>query len=84
MKLADYFASERGAQTRLFELTGIHRPLLSNYARGVRPVPIERCLVIEEATGGKVTRRDLRDDWLTIWPELDRRAAPRKAAKKRR
>lgn len=34
-------------------------------------VPPERCPAIESATGGAVTRRDLRpDDWWLIWPEL--------------
>lgn len=29
------------------------------------------CVAIERATGGAVTRRDLRpDDWQDIWPEL--------------
>lgn len=37
---------------------------------GRRPSP-ENCAGIEAATGGKVTRRDLRpDDWFLIWPEL--------------
>jgi DNA-binding transcriptional regulator YdaS (Cro superfamily) len=34
-------------------------------------VPIERCVPIERATNGAVTRKDLRpDDWQEIWPEL--------------
>ena len=34
-------------------------------------VPIERCPAIEFATGGAVTRRNLRpNDWWLIWPEL--------------
>lgn len=37
---------------------------------GRRPSP-EYCTAIERATGGAVTRRDLRpDDWHRIWPEL--------------
>lgn len=29
------------------------------------------CVLIERATGGQVTRKDLRpDDWQDIWPEL--------------
>ena len=36
-----------------------------------RPVPAARCVQIEVATGGAVTRQDLRpDDWAEIWPEL--------------
>lgn len=36
-----------------------------------RPVPPKQCVRIEQLTGGKVTRRELRpDDWQEIWPEL--------------
>jgi len=36
-----------------------------------RGVPLERCVAIERATNGIVTRKDLRpDDWQNIWPEL--------------
>jgi DNA-binding transcriptional regulator YdaS (Cro superfamily) len=35
------------------------------------------CPLIEQATAGSVTRRDLRDDWKAIWPELDRRKQTR-------
>lgn len=35
-----------------------------------KPSP-ENCVAIEVATGGKVTRKDLRpEDWSRIWPEL--------------
>lgn len=38
---------------------------------GVRPVPIERCVEIEQKTERAVRRWDLRpDDWHRIWPEL--------------
>lgn len=33
--------------------------------------PVGRCVQIERATSGAVTRRDLRpSDWWQIWPEL--------------
>lgn len=54
--------------------------MLSQWASGARPIPVERCYAIERASGGKVTRRDLRDDWQEIWPELDRRTGPRVAS----
>jgi len=39
------------------------------------PEPM-RCVEIEKATAGQVTRRDLRpDDWDRIWPELAERVA---------
>jgi DNA-binding transcriptional regulator YdaS (Cro superfamily) len=38
-----------------------------------RHVPPKQCVRIEKLTGGKVSRRDLRpDDWLELWPELQR------------
>jgi DNA-binding transcriptional regulator YdaS (Cro superfamily) len=38
------------------------------------------CVLIERATGGKVTRQRLRpDDWQAIWPELAKRKTAAKA-----
>ena len=70
MKLSEYLV-ERNAQTELARAIGAQPQLIWQWTRAVRPVPIERCMPIERATGGKVTRRDLRpDDWQEIWPEL--------------
>lgn len=45
--------------------------LISQWKTGARPIPLERCFSIEQATNGQVTRKDLRpDDWMSIWPEL--------------
>ena len=50
--------------------------LISQWRTGARQVPIERCVSIETATAGAVTRKDLRpDDWSAIWPELSSEAA---------
>ncbi|SEL13142.1 DNA-binding transcriptional regulator Cro [Roseateles sp. YR242] len=71
MHLSDFFAQEHGAQAKLAKATGIPAPLLSQWASEDRPVPPVRCVEIERATGGAVTRRDLRPkDWREIWPEL--------------
>lgn len=36
----------------------------------------ENCVGIEKATGGVVTRQELRpDDWFLIWPELAKEPA---------
>jgi len=60
-----------GGQAKLARLIGVTNPTVNQWVRGSRPVPIERCPDIERATGGAVTRRDLRpDDWQRIWPEL--------------
>ena len=75
MRLADYLAQERGRQAALCKATGAHAPDLSRWASGDRPVPLEWCVKVEQATAGAVTRQDLRpDDWQRIWPELAERA----------
>lgn len=76
-------AEHIGSQSLLAKKLGIRQPTVSEWARGERPVPIERCVDIERATNGAVTRRDLRpDDWHRIWPELvtDDHPAPVKQA----
>jgi len=71
MKLIDYTSQQRGGQVRLAKAIEVAPQLIYQWARNIRPVPIERCPAIELATSGKVTRRDLRpDDWHLIWPEL--------------
>ena len=72
MKLSDYLVSQgRGAKSRLAAQVGGHASDVSDWLAGKRPVPVHRCAAIERATGGAVTRRDLRpDDWHLIWPEM--------------
>ncbi|MGV7210473.1 transcriptional regulator [Oxalobacteraceae bacterium A2-2] len=70
MKLIDY-VKHRGAQRALAEQLEITPVLISQWANGVRPIPPERCVEIELATGRQVTRIDMRPtDWEKIWPEL--------------
>lgn len=60
-----------GGQAALASICGVTSQAVSQWVRGIRPIPVERCAVIERATNGVVTRRDLRpDDWHLIWPEL--------------
>lgn len=60
-----------GSQSALAEAIGVKQPTISEWVRGDRPVPIERCTAIEQATDRAVMRWDLRpDDWHRIWPEL--------------
>ncbi|HBE20085.1 MAG TPA: hypothetical protein DDW51_21330 [Cyanobacteria bacterium UBA11367] len=70
MNLKQYFENyERIAS--LARRTGIHDVSLVHWRDGKRPVPIPRCTQLEVATGGLVTRKDLRPgDWWKIWPEL--------------
>lgn len=60
-----------GSAKKLAVEIGISPVLISQWRTGCRPIPVERCAAIEQATNGAVTRRDLRpDDWHLIWPEL--------------
>ena len=69
MKLMDYL-SKHGSQTELARAIKAQPQLVWQWAKTVRPIPIERCVPIERATNGAVTRKDLRpDDWQSIWPE---------------
>lgn len=78
MNLKIYITNtERGAATRLAESLDISLSHLSQMAAGTSAISPARCVAIEQATAGAVTRQDLRpDDWMKIWPEL----AAKKAA----
>lgn len=58
-----------GGRPTLAQMLGVSLGAIGNWkARGM---PIGPCLAIERATGGKVTRKDLRPvDWQDIWPEI--------------
>ena len=79
MHLKDYLLTEgRGAGSSLSRALEVPASLVSDWANENRPVPVERCAAIEQATNGAVTRQDLRpSDWQKIWPEL---ATPSKEA----
>jgi len=71
MNLPDYLSAERGRAAKLAATIGVTPVMVSQWASSVKPVPAERCVSIEQATAGAVTRKDLRpDDWQRIWPEL--------------
>lgn len=71
MDLKTYIAeSERGAAAKLAATLGVSPSYLSQMANGQAPVSPHRCVEIEQATDGAVTRKELRDDWERIWPEL--------------
>ena len=70
MKLSAYL-SKHGSKTDLAIAIGAQPQLIWQWANNVRAIPIRRCIAIEMATHGEVTRRDLRpNDWQSIWPEL--------------
>lgn len=71
MLIHDYLSAERGRAAALARVLGVKPVVVSRWANGTKPVPIERCVAIERATEGVVTRRDLRPaDWEAIWPDL--------------
>lgn len=75
MKLKQYTDSlTRGELSKLAISLGISASFLSQMASGAAKVPISRALAIEEATKGKVTRKELLpEDWKKYWlpTELD-------------
>jgi DNA-binding transcriptional regulator YdaS (Cro superfamily) len=70
MNLSDYLKKERGRAKLVAQELGVSSSLVAQWAAG-KPVSVERCVAIERATDGAVTRRELRPaDWTEIWPEL--------------
>ncbi len=43
---------------------------LENVAYGYKALAIKTCVKVEIESGRTVTRKQLRKDWLEIWPEL--------------
>lgn len=72
MKLRPYLDKlERGEASALAAQLEVSISYLSQMASGATAISPARAVAIEVATGGKVTRKDLRpDDWKQIWPEL--------------
>lgn len=71
MNLTNYIQETRGNGKTLAQALGIPTTYLSQMAGGERSISPERCLAIERATGGKVTRKELRpNDFHLIWPDL--------------
>lgn len=69
--LANKACEAAGGQAELARKLGVSPSAIQQWRTGLRPIPIQYCSAIEKATGGLVTRKDLRpDDWKTIWPEL--------------
>lgn len=69
MTLSEYL--KNNTKSELADTLGVSQGMISQWVNNTRPVSIKRCVDIENATNGKVTRKDLRpDDWFCIWPEL--------------
>ena len=76
MEALDRAISAADGVNELARRLGIRQSVVSNW-RARKSVPPEHCAAIEAATGGDVTRRELRPtDWHRIWPELITKAHP--------
>lgn len=70
MNLDTYLSTIETAVSLASKL-GVSPGFISQLRSGFRPISPQQCVAIERATGGTLTRRDLRpDDWWLIWPEL--------------
>lgn len=58
----DRAVSVCGSQTILAEKIGVTLGAVNQWVHGHRPIPPGKCIPIEEACGGQVTRYDLRPD----------------------
>lgn len=71
MNAVDHAIQHFGSQAAMAGALNIKQPTVSEWRRGDRPVPVERCVEIERLTDRKVRRWHLRPtDWHLIWPEL--------------
>lgn len=74
MNLDEYLnLAGEGSAAELSRKTGIPAAMISQYRHKKRKVPATQCLLIENTTGKRVTRKDLHDDWQKIWPELSQK-----------
>ncbi|MBU4609171.1 helix-turn-helix domain-containing protein [Achromobacter sp. GG226] len=65
-----------GSASSLARVLGVTPQAVCFWRDEKRSVPADKCLAIEIATAGAVTRRDLRpDDYWLIWPDLPAPAA---------
>jgi len=69
MKLIDY-VKPAGAQAALARLLDVPPVLISQWVRGKRPIPLERCGEIEQATESAVTCEEMRPDKVVLWTYL--------------
>lgn len=71
MNLKEWSQQARGRQAELALALGVSTPNVSFWVSGQKRPSIKAAVVIEQFTGGEVTRKDLfPDDWQKIWPEL--------------
>ena len=60
-----------GGVKKLADLLGVAESTVTQWRKGIRPIPLRKGVQIEIATKQLVTRRDLYpNEWQDIWPEL--------------
>ena len=82
MELRTYLSTApRGTAAAIARAVNVSPVMVTQGASGEKPVPVARCLGIERATDGHVTRADLRPtDYWEHWPDLPApEAAPAEA-----
>lgn len=55
-------AACENSKANLARRVGVTPAMVWQWENGIRPVPATRCAAIEQATGGAVTRQELRPD----------------------
>jgi DNA-binding transcriptional regulator YdaS (Cro superfamily) len=72
MKLSDYLSANELSQQQFAVLLGVSQGMVHQWIKGLAPVAPQKAVLIEQKTGGAVSRKDTHpDDWHLIWPELD-------------
>lgn len=59
-----------GGKAALARALDVKPATVQQWTIGERPVPPRFCTGIEMLVAGKVSRRQLCEDWQSIWPEL--------------
>jgi len=71
MNLNEYLEKQGVSAVSLADKINVDPVLISQWRHGVRQIPVARCVDLEKATGGAITRQKLRPlDFDKIWPEL--------------
>jgi DNA-binding transcriptional regulator YdaS (Cro superfamily) len=64
-------ACDKIGAANLARRLGVSPQAINGWKKGTRPIPVYRCVQIEQIPECEVTRKQLRpDDWQKIWPEL--------------
>lgn len=62
MTLIEYLNSTGGTQTAFADSVGVSPSFVNQWLSGIRPIPMEKAIAIERATGGIVTCEELLPD----------------------